>query len=67
MRSSKPLLLSNKAEARQVLGEAITKVSELAMQLEDAILAAFDAGLEEDELLPAFARLEELRRGVACC
>ena len=24
----------------------------------DALLAAFDAGLEEDELLPAFKRLE---------
>ena len=28
------------------------------MLCEDAILEAFDAGLEEDELLPAFKRLE---------
>ena len=27
-------------------------------RLQDAILAAFDAGVEEDDLLPAFSRME---------
>ncbi|CAL1148337.1 unnamed protein product [Cladocopium goreaui] len=52
---------SNKLEARQGLEEAMTSLADLVLQLEDAILEAFDAGLEEDELLPAFKRLEELR------
>eukprot|EP00434_Breviolum_minutum_P026037 symbB.v1.2.023015.t1/scaffold2079.1/size90222/8 len=52
---------NSKFEARQGLEEAMTSLVDLALQLEDAILAAFDAGLEEDELLPAFKRLEELR------
>lgn len=55
---------SSKLEARQGLEEAMTSLADLVLQLEDAILAAFDAGLEEDELLPAFKRLEELRGGL---
>lgn len=48
--------------ARRGLVEAVRSVGQLKMQLEDAILRAYDAGVPEDELLLAFQRLEELER-----
>ena len=36
----------------------LSLVKDSSVFCEDAILGAFDAGLEEDELLPAFKRLE---------
>eukprot|EP00931_Biecheleriopsis_adriatica_P003614 TRINITY_DN105412_c0_g1_i1.p1 TRINITY_DN105412_c0_g1~~TRINITY_DN105412_c0_g1_i1.p1 ORF type:complete len:430 (+),score=120.38 TRINITY_DN105412_c0_g1_i1:61-1350(+) len=44
-------------EARVELDAAVA--AGLVQRLEDAIVAAADAGIHEDELLPAFAKLEE--------
>jgi len=53
------------AEAKKELLAAVA--SRVVPRLEDAIVAAADAGVDEDELLPAFARLEEFwEQGVTC-
>lgn len=57
--------LDAKTQARLSLQQAVFEVSQLAQRLEEAILTAADAGLNEEELLPAFARLEELHQMTA--
>eukprot|EP00913_Durusdinium_trenchii_P025030 g23495.t1 len=61
-RMPKVQIPSTKVEARQQLDAAMTSLSQLTIQLEDAILAAFDAGVEEDDLLPAFSRAQREKR-----
>mmetsp|Transcript_28877 Transcript_28877/g.54144 ORF Transcript_28877/g.54144 Transcript_28877/m.54144 type:complete len:398 (+) Transcript_28877:29-1222(+) len=59
--------LDAKGQARHSLHQVISESAQLAQRLEEAILAAADAGLDEEELLPAFARLEELQTTAVTC